>query len=276
MTHNLRQLGLALGAVLLSLGLVLGSLLLSVVEGGQLLAQLTQPGTTLPPALPLFTATQTHTLVPGQPTFTQAPATSTSAPTFTSTSALPASCPPPEGWFQVLAQPGDTLASLADEFDTTIQSLLQGNCMVSDQLLQGTLLYVPPVVVLQPSPTQTEKCGPPRNWVQITIKPGDTLSQLSRIYNVSVQDLQVANCLGDSTVIRAGRSLYVPFIPTATFTRTATATQLPSPTNTLTPTSTFTATFTPTATETVTPSATPTPTETPTPSEITFTPLPGP
>lgn len=68
------------------------------------------------------------------------------------------------------------------------------------------------------SPTITESisiCGPPSRWVVYTVRPGDTLYRLSKVLGVSISQLQEANCLGNSTAIRAGTGLYVPFLPPA-------------------------------------------------------------
>ncbi len=74
-----------------------------------------------------------------------------------------------------------------------------------------------------PSFTPTP-CALPSRWVAYTVKPGDTLFVLSQQTNVTVGQLQSANCLKDTT-IRAGQQLFLPFVPTPT----ATATLTPSP-----------------------------------------------
>jgi hypothetical protein len=82
--------------------------------------------------------------------------------------------------------------------------------------------------VASPPPTDTATvCGPPSRWVRYTVQPGDTLFELGLHTNVSVQELQVANCLS-ATTIRVGQQLFLPYIPTPTF--TPTLTPLPTPT----------------------------------------------
>jgi LysM repeat protein len=122
-------------------------------------------------------------------------------------------------------------------------------------------------------------CGPPAGWVTLTIKSGDTLFSLAQAYGVTVGQLQIANCLGSSTIIVAGKSLFVPNVsvtntpltsPTPTRTKTPTPSNTPTTTNTptLTPTFTPSPSYTPSLTpsETPIPSDTSTPTETPTPT----------
>lgn len=297
MNQGVRQFILAFGAIALSLTLVLGSLVLSMIEGGFGLALATQPDLI---ATALKQASQTPspvvTLEPGEPTYTPQPSlTNTLVPTPTP------GCPLPEGWSQISVQVGDSMESLAAGYGTTAQVLMQANCLNSNQVMPGMVLYVPPIVpaeqVVAPTSVPTTRCGPPRNWVQIVIQPGDTLYELGKKYGVTVGELQAANCLGSSIDIKAGQKLYVPYVPTATATRTrtptvqltATLTLVPTiihtatftftpsltPTMTPSPTETLTPTVTPTSTETPTPTNTPTPSDTPTPTDIVITLSPG-
>lgn len=66
----------------------------------------------------------------------------------------------------------------------------------------------------EPSLTPTiTLCAPPSSWVPYVIRRGDTLFQLSLRFRVSTRMLQAANCL-ETTDIKFGQVLYVPFIPT--------------------------------------------------------------
>jgi hypothetical protein len=93
------------------------------------------------------------------------------------------------------------------------------------------------------TPTDTAiVCGPPPDWVIYTVRTEDTLESIANTFRVKVRDLQFANCLGDSTVIAADQTLFVPNFVTET----------PTPTpDTPTPTS-----LTPVGVPTNTPSAT--------------------
>lgn len=67
------------------------------------------------------------------------------------------------------------------------------------------------------TPEETvSSCRPPAGWVSYSAKPTDSLLRLSLVYNVSVEELQQANCLGASNIIRPGQVVYVPSVPTAT------------------------------------------------------------
>ncbi len=288
-------------AALVSSGILLGGLVISLVESGEravmVVTDTSQPATA---------GAVEQTLPPGVPSDTPAP---TLPPTSTPTFPPPTSCPPPANWTAVMVGVDETLLSLASRYGTTTDALRDANCLLIDTLYPGSVVYVPPVSTAPPptstateAPTPTPistrtpiLCGPPRGWVQYRVQAGDTLYRISRMVGVQVADLQRANCLGNSVIIRTGQLLYVPYVPTrtpfptptvtttppapptaaATFTSTSpppTATELP-PTTTLAPP---TDTTPPPPTET---SAPPTvtlapPTETSAPPPATATPVP--
>ncbi|GAB4491118.1 MAG: hypothetical protein OHK0031_14360 [Anaerolineales bacterium] len=239
--QTLRNLGngFLLGA--LSIALVLGAFAIALAEGG--LVSLPAASPTASPVFP--------TLLPTLPLLlTQAGAASplplpaSPSPTLVPP---PTACPPPPGWQAVLVQPYDTIDSLAALYQVPAAQLLQANCLVSNQIIAGSYIYVPPQATITPIP-----CGAPFGWVIYYVQPGDTLYRISLLYQVSVAELQRANCLGASTYIYNGQQLRVPNVPvsTATFTAIAPAS----------PTSAITETGTP---PTVSPSNTALPSETP-------------
>jgi len=68
-------------------------------------------------------------------------------------------------------------------------------------------------------------CPPPNGWTVYVVKPTDSLLRLSIIYNLKVEDLQAANCMGETTIIRPGDRLNVPVLPTVTPSPTVTPTR---------------------------------------------------
>jgi len=84
----------------------------------------------------------------------------------------------------------------------------------------------------QPGDTSIS-CGPPTNWIQYTVVSGDTLFSISKTYQTTVYNLQVANCMVGVTKIITGSKLWVPNNPTITPPPTSTATatkKVPGPT----------------------------------------------
>ena len=111
----------------------------------------------------------------------------------------------------------------------------------------------------QTTSTATD-CVPPSGWVVYIVQPNDSLFNLGIRFGVSVFDLQVGNCMGDTVTIYVGQHLYVPNVATFTplpqqspatptkdnqdtpslVTKTPSETPVPSPTETQLPTRTYT------------------------------------
>jgi len=71
----------------------------------------------------------------------------------------------------------------------------------------------------------TIKCMPPENWILYVVKPTDSLVRLALIFNITVEDLQKANCMFDRTLIKPGEEIFIPgATPTPTVSLTATPT----------------------------------------------------
>lgn len=69
------------------------------------------------------------------------------------------------------------------------------------------------------------KCFPPENWILYVVKPTDSLVRLALIFNITVEDLQKANCMMDRTLVKPGEEIYIPgSTPTATVSTTPTVT----------------------------------------------------
>ncbi len=260
MTRVLRDFGNALVVALLSIGLMVGALSISLVEFVPEAAP-TATSILIPspaPLTPTATLPPTSTPVPGLETPTaQATATFTNV-------AVQGSCQYPAGWGQVLVQPADTLDSLASRYRVNRDDLKRGNCLVSDTLVAGKVLYVPSV----PTSTVVSCSQGASGWVKnYVVKSGDTLFAIASSYSISANLMKTVNCR-NSDLIFAGEILWVPNVPT----RTPFPTPLPGVTATPIPTEPLTETAlpftgTPTPSETpVPPSPTASPTSTPVPT----------
>ncbi len=241
---SLRELGSGLFFATLLALVVLGALTLSLVEG--------MSGPTVPTS-----PSETPFLLPTNPPARTGSVPATGTPSATATTA----CPRPAGWVDHVVQVSDSLDDLAHASAITTAELRDANCLLSVDLVAGTILFLPqnrqtPTVTPSLFPTSL-KCGPPAGWIQYRIRSQDTLFRLSLNYGVSVPELQFANCMGGSTFLRVGDLIYVPNVATRTPESTT------APTGTKAPTQTS-------ITETTT--ATMTPTETPTPDSTTSTP----
>ncbi|UCC65473.1 MAG: LysM peptidoglycan-binding domain-containing protein [Anaerolineae bacterium] len=217
------------------------------------------------------TATMTGSPPPPSPAGTIVP-----RPTATPTQP----CLYPIGWQPYTARQGDTLQSLALRYGISVQLLVQANCLDSQTILPGQVIWVPPPHVTPTHTALPTRCGPPPGWVPYTVQRGDTLYSLALHCRSTVLAIKQANCL-TSNIIFVGQKLWLPCqpaiptpwptaTPTLAPTETLTWTPTPIPAETPTPTPTSTSEGSPlptpdeTATPTLTPTAMATPTETPT------------
>lgn len=182
---------------------------------GSLAMTLSETEDSLPKApeevLPTQTSAPAPTLPP-QPSPTSAAVMPTSTPTQEA-----GICRPLENAGVYVVQLGDDWESIAGVFNITVQELLVINCQpIAVFLSPGTIIKVPGDDQGSPDqPAPLGDCNPPENWVRYTIKEEDTLYSLSVIYNLTVSELQQANCLGDSTQIVVGEEIFVPSMPAA-------------------------------------------------------------
>jgi LysM repeat protein len=190
-------------AVLLSAALVAGGISLSMAE---VLPQ----GT---PSLPVPSANATPTehiivlLDTASPTSTQQPTTAVITPSATA-------CPVPAGWQVYLTQPGDTIELLANVLKVRTDELREANCLPSGEPATSSYIFLPPQAAVSPPPTGTPPpCSQPAGWTEYIVGPGDNLSQIASSHNTTLADLRRVNCLGNSSLIQNGQSLFVPPIP---------------------------------------------------------------
>lgn len=126
-------------------------------------------------------------------------------------------CVLPAGWILYTVQPGETPNGIAARYGMTAEELLQANCLSSTDLVQpGQDLYVPYLITPQPT-----TCSPPEGWVLYTVQLGENLFRIALRYGLRTEDIQKANCLPSQDILKAGQTIYVPYlIPTPTPTKT--------------------------------------------------------
>lgn len=201
------------------------------------------------------------TPIPSQtplPTNTNTPESSgamgAETPTATPTT-IPGQCNnTPVNWIPYVVQKGDTLYSLSIRSGASMDAIKHANCLESDHLVAGTVIYLPS------TPPVLPPCGPPSYWIVYSVQYGDTLYSLATRTGTTVYAIMRANCLYN-TYIYAGQKLYLPTYPPVP-TATATGTAVPTATATITSTPPMTTTVTATATGTIIPTATATSTST--------------
>lgn len=144
---------------------------------------------------------------------TDTPAVSTTTPSGAAAAGQPAT-------FQYVVQSGDTLGSIADQFETDVATLRSLNNLNSDSLSVGQPLYVPYKEGMTAAGMPTPTPGP----YMYTIQPGDTISGLSARFNVDPAAIINANTttMGDPNNLAVGTSIVIPgYQPPAESTTTA-------------------------------------------------------
>lgn len=88
-------------------------------------------------------------------------------------------------------KPGDTLSTIASNYQVTVEALKKANNMTNDTIFPGAYLYVPD------------------GKAQHVVVKGDTLTTLAKRYKVTVEDLKRANKLTSDT-LKPGQTLTIP------------------------------------------------------------------
>ena len=108
--------------------------------------------------------------------------------------------PPTERYYaQHILQPGETLAVLAHEYNTTVAEIRRYNPTLPQNPQPGQVVTLP-----------IEIPEPPEDSLRYVVKPGDTLFLISRRYNTDVDTLVRLNNIADPDIIYPGRILVIP------------------------------------------------------------------
>lgn len=111
-----------------------------------------------------------------------------------------APAPPRERYYaQHILQPGETLRILALEYNTNVSAIRRLNPGLPETPAAGTLINLP-----------IEIPEPPVNSFRYYVRPGDTLFEIARRYNTTVETLVRLNSIDDPDVIFPGRILIIP------------------------------------------------------------------
>ena len=109
-----------------------------------------------------------------------------------------------------IVQPGDTLSSIADDYDSSVRELKKMNKLGRGSMIRvGMKLHVPKDEGL---PTDLEGGGAvsAAESVAHVVKSGESLDVIAKQYGVSVKEIQVANNLKKKSKIIQGMTLMIP------------------------------------------------------------------
>ena len=97
-----------------------------------------------------------------------------------------------------IVKPGDSLWSIANEFNTSVNDIIDYNNLDTTILKPGEQILIPNKLIKKNS-----------DKITYIIKPGDSLWSIAKKYNISVNDLKNANNL-TSNLVQIGQKLIVP------------------------------------------------------------------
>jgi LysM repeat protein len=184
-----------------------------------------------PADTPTPTATFTDTPMPPTSTPTETPLPSeTSVPTETLV-------PTPSEPFTYQVQAGDSLISIADQFNVEYVGIMLLNGLTYESILYaGDELLIPNPDMGLPTATPLPPNLPRGAMIEYFVLPGDTLMQIAEEFLSTIDRIVEENDLEDASSIFPGQVLKVPYyIVTPTFGPTATPTTQGTPTPTATP-----------------------------------------
>ena len=176
----------------------------------QKVAAITPTTTDTPMLSPTPTATKTST------------ATSTSTPTSTSTAT-----PTPTPVIYVV-QSGDTLLSIAIEYSTTVDALLQANDLDEREMIysgQELVVSTPaptaevpstyPFDLAQDEPRTSPPTPEPTRFLTHIVEAGENLSSIATDYDTTVEAIRAVNHIEDPRSLRTGEELIIPLTGSA-------------------------------------------------------------
>lgn len=181
-----------------------------------------------PPEVPALFRRDTAT---PEPSPTPLPPTETPAPTNTPEPSL---TPTPSGPISYIVEEGDTLFSIAQQFEVTMDALIAANSLEDpNNIGVGTELTIPSAEQELPTATPLPATLVAGTTIEYVVKTGDTLQSIADAYNSTVDAIVEANDLDPTEVLFVGVRLLVPVnlvtpVPTINPTQT-TLTPTPRP-----------------------------------------------
>jgi len=157
------------------------------------------PGVTATPTPQALTEPITYTVQPGDTLFSLARRYGTSVQAIMQANGMmtaflragaviwiPAGATPPAGPIVHIVQPGETLFSIARQYNTTVWAIMAANGLRSSTIYAFTALYIP--TAMQPGP------------IIHIVMPGETLYTIANHYGTTVPLIMLANGLRDYTI----------------------------------------------------------------------------
>jgi len=113
----------------------------------------------------------------------------------------------------VTVREGQSLWSLADEYGTSVEAIMEANDLDGTLLRTGQRLVIPAegtLVQAQPVKKAPAKLKPGTRVVAIRLYEGQTLWDVSQAYGTTIEEIVDLNGLSNADLVRAGQQLRVP------------------------------------------------------------------
>jgi len=157
-----------------------------------------------PPAMPGILASDTP-----PPTFTSTSMPPTATPSITPTEE-PLITPTPEGPLTYVVVEGDSLFSIAEQFEVDVFLLMTANEITDpDQLFVNDELIIPMEGYVLPTKTPIPDTLLPGQEIDYRIEPGDTLETIAALFNSTAEAIAERNEIDDPNSIGVGQVIIV-------------------------------------------------------------------
>ncbi|MCB0065401.1 MAG: LysM peptidoglycan-binding domain-containing protein [Caldilineaceae bacterium] len=149
------------------------------------------------------------------------PATETPLPTVT-----PTPLPPTTTYVRHQVLTGETLLSIAAQYDVTVEEIQAVNNLQNALIRAGDILIIP---VLQEGGAAIALTEGPTSRFQYTVRPGDTIISIAVNFGSTVDEILQINNLTEQDIIRPGDQLLIPLRQTPTEVLESAATAVAEP-----------------------------------------------
>ncbi len=119
----------------------------------------------------------------------------------------------PSGPFEYTIQEGDSLASIAEQFNTDLMTILALNPAIdaaAPVVNIGQKILIPAPNTRLPTTTAVLTTVPPGTMITYTVLPGDTLEAIAIKFRSSVRQIEEENELENANDLYAGQILQIP------------------------------------------------------------------
>ena len=118
---------------------------------------------------------------------------------------------PNTNYINYIVKSGDTLGQIASKYSTTVNIIASLNNISNPNLIHvGQVLKIPTTTTTNTNTPTITAPTPSNNYINYTIKSGDTLGQIASMYGTTVNVLASLNNISNPNLIHVGQVLKIP------------------------------------------------------------------